>query len=76
VCPGKSDDEASSSTLGKAASSDAIGEIIEEKQKQTQAVIADQQKQISDVPNSLSEVLQILWDMSLKLSSDKGSDTE
>ena len=51
-------------------------DVMEERQKQIQTIVGEQQKQINDVNNSLSEILRILQDMSSKSSSEKGSDTE
>lgn len=51
-------------------------DVIEERQKQIQTIVGEQQKQINDVKNSLSEMLRILQDMSSKSSSEKASETE
>ena len=53
-----------------------IGEVIEERHKQIHTIVGEQQKQINDVNNSLTEILKILQSMKSKRSSENGSDTD
>ena len=53
-----------------------IGEVIEERHKQIQTIVGEQQKQINDVNNSLNEILKILQGMKSKSPSENGSDTD